>query len=278
MRLFDEHSVLRFALLFACFLFAAFIPDIWHLTDKPMGFIPYFSAIIFIAYVALFYKFPIQGNRKKIRNDVEIPERVEQAPARDYQKDLSEKDELFQMLVDVSSEGFWTFDVPTGKVYWSSRVAKYLNISPSSIVDSFDTLKNSVLESDWTAFREKFSSSLEDSTPFVARLRLLNTPKDGNSEIIVSGRSQCNEEGRPIRVIGSVTCATEQSESNRQFYAYRDALTGVYNRKFFLEKLKVDVDMAAQRPDYTFAVVLIDIDSFGAINESYSMNFGDNCF
>ena len=104
----------------------------------------------------------------------------------------------------------------------------------------------------------------------------MNVPKDGNSEIIVSGRSQCNEEGRPIRVIGSITGAHEQEESTRQFYAYRDALTGVYNRKFFLEKLKVDVDMAAQKPDYTFAVVLLDIDSFGAINESYSMNFGDN--
>ena len=93
-----------------------------------MGFIPYFFAIFFLAYVALFYKFPLQGNRKKIRNDVVIPEKVEQVPARDYQKDLSEKDELFQMLVDVSSDGFWTFDVPTGKVYWSNRVAKFLNI------------------------------------------------------------------------------------------------------------------------------------------------------
>ena len=276
MRLFDEHSILRFALLFACFLFAAFIPDIVHLSDKPMGFIPYFFAIIFLAYVALFYKFPILGNRKKIRNDVVIPEKLEQIPARDYQKDLSEKDELFQMLVDVSSEGFWTFDVPTGKVYWSNRVAKFLNIASSSIVDSFDTLKNSVLESDWSTFKEKFFRSLEDNAPFSARLRLLNVPKDGNSEISVSGRPQCNEEGRPIRVIGSLTSAQEQAESSRQFYAYRDALTGVYNRKFFLEKLKVDVDMAAQRPDYTFAVVLLDIDSFGAINESYSMNFGDN--
>ena len=276
MRLFDEHSVLRFALLFACFLFAAFIPDILHLSEKPLGFIPYFSAIIFLAYVALFYRFPIQGNRKKIRNDVEIPEKVEQTLARDYQKDLSEKDELFQMLVDVSSEGFWTFDVPTGKVYWSNRVAKFLNVNPSNIVDTFDTLKNSVLESDWTQFREKFSHSLENGVPFTLKLRLLNAPKDGNSEVVISGRPQCNEDGRPIRVIGSVTSVQEQSENSRQFYAYRDALTGVYNRKFFLEKLKVDVDMAAQRPDYTFAVVLLDIDSFGAINESYSMNFGDN--
>ena len=277
MRLFDEHVVLRFALLLSCFLFAAFIPEILGFAEHPLNFVPYFASIIFLAYVSLFYRFPIQGNTRKMRNDVEIPEKVEKASVRDYEKDLSEKDELFQMLVDVSSEGFWTFDVPTGKVYWSSRVAKFLNIAATSIVDSFDTLKHNVLESDWVVFKERFSRSLEDNVQFSVKMKVLNVPKDGSPEILVSGRPQCNGEGRPIRVIGSITTAAEQAEnSSRQFYAYRDALTGVYNRKFFLEKLKVDVDMATVRPDYTFAVVLLDIDSFGAINESYSMNFGDN--
>ena len=276
MRLFDEHAVLRFALLFSCFLFAAFIPDILNFSERPLNFLPYFTSIVFLAYVSLFYKFPTLGNTKKMRNDVDIPEKVESTSVRDYEKDLSEKDELFRMLVDVSSEGFWTFDVPTGKVYWSSRVAKFLNIGAASIVDTFDTLKNNVLESDWSVFKERFSRSLEDNVPFSVKMKLLNAPKEGSAEILVSGRPQCNGEGRPIRVIGSITTAAEQAESSRQFYAYRDALTGVYNRKFFLEKLKVDVDMAAQRPDYTFAVLLLDIDSFGAINESYSMNFGDS--
>ena len=276
MRLFDEHAVLRFALLFSCFLFAAFIPDILNFSERPLNFIPYFTSIVFLAYVSLFYRFPILGNTKKMRDDVDIPEKVESTSVRDYEKDLSEKDELFKMLVDVSSEGFWTFDVPTGKVYWSSRVAKFLNIGSASIVDTFDTLKGNVLESDWSVFKERFSRSLEDNVQFSVKMRLLNVPKDGSAEILVSGRPQCNGEGRPIRVIGSITTAAEQAESSRQFYAYRDALTGVYNRKFFLDKLKVDVDMAAQRPDYTFAVLLLDIDSFGAINESYSMNFGDS--
>ena len=277
MRLFDEHAVLLFALLFSCFLFAAFIPDILNFSERPLNFLPYFTSIIFLAYVSLFYKFPILGNTKKMRNDVEIPEKVENTTVRDYEKDLSEKDELFQMLVDVSSDGFWTFDVRTGKVYWSSRIAKFLNIAPSAIEDSFNTLKLNVFESDWANFKERFSRSLEENVQFSVKMRLLNVPKDCPPEIVVSGRPQCNGEGRPMRVIGSVTTATEQADNtSRQFYAYRDALTGVYNRKFFLEKLKVDVDMAAQRPDYTFAVVLLDIDSFGAINESYSMNFGDS--
>lgn len=278
MRLFDEHAVLRFALLLACFLFAAFIPEILNFNDNILSFIPYGFAIIFLGYVAIFYKFPISGNMKKMRNDVEIPVEATSETVRDYQKDLLEKDELFQMMVDVSSEGFWTFEVPTGKVYWSNRVAKFLGMDVSSMTDSFDTLKGQILESDWNRFKETLSNSLNENKPFTMPLTLINGSEKGQDKVVISGRPQVNEEGRPIRVIGSLGASFDKDALERQnyYYVYQDALTGVYNRKFFLEKLKVDVDMADQRKDYSFAVALLDIDSFGAINDSYSTKFGDN--
>ncbi|MCQ2060449.1 MAG: GGDEF and EAL domain-containing protein [Fibrobacter sp.] len=279
MRLFDEHVILRFALLFACFLFAAFIPEIVGFTDNYLNFIPYFAAIVFLAYVSIFYKFPSVGNLKKMRNDVQIPDKISTDHlARDYQKDLLEKDELFQLMVDVSSDGFWTFDVPTGKVYWSNRVAKLLDLSLVEMGDSFAAIKSQVMESDWNIFRKEFARSLNEKVSFTLVLRLIKKVDGENVQISISGRPQCNEEGRPIRVIGSVSSVVDRAALEKQnyFYVYQDALTGVYNRKFFLEKLKVDVDMAAERPDYTFAVALMDIDSFGAINDSYSINFGDN--
>ena len=279
MRLFDEHVILRFALLFACFLFAAFIPEIVGFTDNYLNFIPYFAAIVFLAYVSIFYKFPSVGNLKKMRNDVQIPDKISTDHlARDYQKDLLEKDELFQLMVDVSSDGFWTFDVPSGKVYWSNRAAKLLDLSLVEMGDSFAAIKSQVMESDWNIFRKEFAKSLNEKEPFSLVLRLIKKVDGENVQISISGRPQCNEEGRPIRVIGSVSSVVDKNALEKQnyYYVYQDALTGVYNRKFFLEKLKVDVDMAAVRPDYTFAVALMDIDSFGAINASFSINFGDS--
>ena len=125
MRLFDEHVVLRFSLLLACFFFAELIPDILNFSDNVYNFLPYFVAIVFLAYVAIFYRFPV-GVSRKIRNDVDIPEPKVVEPIRDLKKDLLEKDEMFQMMIDVASDGFWTFDVATGKVYWSNRIAKFI--------------------------------------------------------------------------------------------------------------------------------------------------------
>ena len=275
MRLFDEHVVLRFALLLACFLFAESIPDILNFTEHVYNFIPYFLAIVFLAYVALFYKFPMDG--RKIRNDVEIPEPKVVEPIRDLRKDLLEKDEMFQMMIDVSSDGFWTFDVASGKVYWSNRIAKLLDAESANLEDSFEPLKKRVIESDWNAFREQLNSALQTSGTFSCSLTLLDASKK-NAKLVISGRVQSNNLGRPIRVIGSLTEALDRKSVEREHYnyVYQDALTGVYNRKYFLEKLKTDVDIAAKRPDYVFAVALLDIDSFGAINASYSIKIGDN--
>ena len=232
MKLFDEHKILRFALLFACFMFAAFVPDILHFSGHVMAFVPYFVAIIFIAYLALFYTFPCMD----------------------------------QMMIDVSHEGFWTFNVSTGKVYWSNRVAELIG-AKELLEDSFSALESYVMESDWVAFREKFMKALETGEDFSEVLRLSSPMKGKPEEIMIAGRLQMDSENRPIRVIGSITASdTSAIAREKYYYAYQDALTGVYNRKFFLEKLKVDVDMAAQKPGYTFGVALLDIDSFGAIN------------
>ena len=276
MRLFDEHVVLRFSLLLACFFFAELIPDILNFSDNVYNFLPYFVAIVFLAYVAIFYRFPV-GVSRKIRNDVDIPEPKVVEPIRDLKKDLLEKDEMFQMMIDVASDGFWTFDVATGKVYWSNRIAKLIASENPTLEDSFEPLKKRVIESDWNAFREKLNAALQNLGTFSCNLSLLDSSKK-NVKLVISGRVQSNETGRPIRVIGSLAEAVDRKsfELEKYNYAYQDALTGVYNRKYFLEKLKNDVDIAARRPDHLFAVALLDIDSFGAINASYSIKIGDN--
>ena len=126
MRIFDGHAVLRIALLFTCVVFAGLIPEILNFSGSILFLVNYILAIGILLYLALFHKFPSATNVKKLRNDVEIPVETSVEPSRDFQKDLIEKDEMLQMMVDASSDGFWTFDVPTGKVYWSNRVAKLL--------------------------------------------------------------------------------------------------------------------------------------------------------
>lgn len=272
MRLFDEHVILRFSLLIASFLFSAFLPEIVDFTENPVNLLPYVLCTIFLVYLAFFYRFPVSRMHKKLRSDIKIEE-IKPKPIRDFQKDLMEKDELFQMMIDVSSEGFWTFDVPTGKVYWSSKVAKMLGVS--SLEDSFDLLKNSILESDWEKFKKTLQKSMDEHENFSVQVRLLDNVK--NKEILITGRPQCNESGLPIRVVGSMGVVSDNGKLEREndFLTTCDSLTGTRNRQEFLNELAKDVDRATIRSDYIFAVILLDIDNFSAINDSYTTKCGD---
>jgi hypothetical protein len=108
MKLFDEHVVLRFALLITSFLFAAVIPDFVEHSENFVVATPYVICILFLVYLALFYRFPSTISQKKMRSDINVDEVVLE-PIRNYERDLIEKDRLFQMMIDVSSEGFWYF-------------------------------------------------------------------------------------------------------------------------------------------------------------------------
>lgn len=277
MRLFDEKAVLRFLLVMASVFFALFIPEIFSNKEYTFWAIPYVLADFFLVVVAVLYRFPNIGNRKRMRDDVEIaPPATVALPIRDFKKDLMERDELLQMMVDISSNGFWTFDVVTGKVYWSQRAIKLLRASSSGVPDTFELLKSRIVESDWLNFKDVLAASLASGDKFSTEVTLQGGPSK-DIRLVLSGHVQLNAEGRPIRIIGALNDASDKQDQEKQsyYYAYQDALTGVYNRKFFLEKLKVDVDMAIQRPDYLFAVALLDINRFGVINTSYSINVGD---
>ena len=262
MRLFDEKRFLRLLLIIASIFFAAFIPEILSNRAYILWAIPYILADMFLVVVAVLYRFPIIGNRKRMSDDVNIaPPPTAAVPIRDFKQDLVEKDEIFQMMVDISSNGFWTFDVVTGKVYWSNKALKMLMADMNQADDSFMVLQESIVESDWNHFKELLNEALGTGEKFSCDVSLIKS-RSRENHLVISGHVQLNSDGHPIRVIGALNEYSDKQANERQsyYYAYQDALTGVYNRKFFLEKLKINVDLALQRPDYLFAVALLDID------------------
>jgi diguanylate cyclase (GGDEF)-like protein len=57
--------------------------------------------------------------------------------------------------------------------------------------------------------------------------------------------------------------------------AYSDTLTGLPNRRALDERLEEEVN-AARRNNYSFAVIMMDLDGFKAINDTYGHTVGDD--
>lgn len=76
-----------------------------------------------------------------------------------------------------------------------------------------------------------------------------------------------------LNVIGSVKAMNKYTQEV-EYYATRDPQTGLYNQRFFRDLFEQEV-LRSQRSDRPFAIILLDLDNFKTVNDTYGHSFGD---
>ncbi len=76
-----------------------------------------------------------------------------------------------------------------------------------------------------------------------------------------------------MNVVGSVKAIYKYTQ-DLEYYATRDPLTDLHNQRVFWEMLNYEV-MRAQRHEYSFGLLVIDLDNFKSINDGFGHSFGD---
>ncbi|MCX8086567.1 MAG: EAL domain-containing protein [Rhodocyclaceae bacterium] len=76
-----------------------------------------------------------------------------------------------------------------------------------------------------------------------------------------------------LNVVGSVK-AIHKYTRDMEYYATRDPLTDLYNRRVFWELFEYEVSRAT-RHGYQFALLVIDLDNFKLVNDNYGHAIGD---
>jgi diguanylate cyclase (GGDEF)-like protein len=71
------------------------------------------------------------------------------------------------------------------------------------------------------------------------------------------------------------TAEAERVEQQLRHDALHDRLTGLPNRSFFVERVRVAVERARRNPDECFAILFLDLDNFKAVNDSFGHVAGD---
>lgn len=69
--------------------------------------------------------------------------------------------------------------------------------------------------------------------------------------------------------------ALQESHENFRHAAYHDALTGLPNRNYFIDKLKGLLQQSRENSESNFAVLFLDLNRFKTINDSLGHSMGD---
>ncbi len=181
----------------------------------------------------------------------------------------------YHLALESSKNTIWEYRVAEDKLYMDeSELASLCGIKPEGSDRKVLLNRELIYPEDHTTLHKFFDSLISMEPTIHTELRIRN--REGIYEWYeLSGSKIFDKDGYPVSIIGQVTNINEQRMQMEALKekALQDSLTKLYNYNAFMEK--VSSRIANMGEPTIFAIMLIDIDDFNRINETYGYVFSD---
>ncbi|MEP7112442.1 MAG: EAL domain-containing protein [Ilumatobacteraceae bacterium] len=186
-------------------------------------------------------------------------------------------EERYGLWAEATNDGLWDWDLTTNTIYYSARCMElfghpYHGASTAPSV-WFDAVHPEDLDRVREDLRVAVTGHLE-TLRFEHRVRGV----DGSYRCLTCRALPVGEpDGPAMRIVGSIHDSEprKQLEERLRQWALYDEVTGLPNRKLFLERLHFAINDARAPSALRYAVVFLDLDGFKLVNDSLGHQAGD---
>ena len=186
---------------------------------------------------------------------------------------LAESEQHFRTLVDSGHALIWTSGLDRHRNYFNQV---WLDFTGRNLGQEFGTgWTNDVHPEDLQACLETYTRAFDQRAAFSMVYRLLR--HDGEYRwLLDDGMPRHDTQGRFLGYVGHCLDITDQrrAEADVRRLAYYDALTGLANRRLFMDRLTQAL-AAARRSHQVGALMFIDLDQFKRVNDARGHDVGD---
>ncbi len=181
-------------------------------------------------------------------------------------------EERYAAAAEAANDGLWEYDFETKELYLSDRCRDLLGGAADA-----DTHLERVHPDDRLRLRETFTSAADEPGTAVEIEFRVAPPGSVARWLSVRALVLRTDDGQGPRMVGSLSDidGRKQLEEQLRQAALYDTLTGLPNRRLFLERLSWAIERSHRREDAGFAVVFLDLDGFKLINDSLGHLMGD---
>ncbi len=187
--------------------------------------------------------------------------------------------EWFRRVQQAAGLGCWELDLSSNRLTWSDGMYILYGLDPAAGIPGPDTWRSILCPPDPAdqpgnvSMGERIGMALRGEVPYIDDFRIVRQDTGEIRYIHTVGEVVADSHGMPARLFGVVQDVTAHKarESEIRGEGYRDALTGLYNRRFFEEEIQ-RLDTPRQRP---ISVVVGDVTGLRMVNDIHGYDAGD---
>lgn len=194
-----------------------------------------------------------------------------------WEQSLEESEERYSLAVQGANDGLWDWNLQTDQIYFSERMSSMIGCQMEELGDSPQQWLDRVHPDERTQVNTLLQRHMDGiDAYFESEHRLLHHNGD-YIWVLIRGVALRDPSGKPYRMAGSMSDITVRKTAENQLLhgAYHDALTGLPNRPHFVQTVARAIARATRRPEYSFAVLFLDLDRFKVVNDSLGHSLGD---